>query len=239
MVKRIKICIFLSTVFFVFSCGNFAYAESSSSNDLGLWTAVNVRLPITEKFQSRFQFSPRWLDNSTDFNQFILHALLGYKFNEHLSFYQGYAWSTLYIPNFRREQRPYQELIISHDVNKISFEHRFRFEERFLQSIEGISLRGRYRLKGIYPLDKNEKWSLVLFDELFLNLNSHFDGPQAGIDQNRVYAGINHKFNENISADLGYQLQQLKKSSFQSNRLNHFIFFYLNFDLPALVEKRG
>lgn len=214
-----------------------AFASNDFENDLGLWTAVNIHAPITEKVQTRFQISPRWLDNTTDFSKFILHGLLGYKFNEHFSFYQGYAWSMIYIPNFRREQRPYQEAIISHDIGKISLDHRFRFEERFLQSVEGISLRARYRLKGAYPLDKLKKWSLVLFDEIFVNLNSHFEGPQAGIDQNRIYAGINHKFNENINSDLGYQLQYIHRSGSTRERLNHFIFFYLNFELPQLVKK--
>ena len=220
------------------TCISPALAAETFQNDFGIWSGVNVSAPITEKFQSRFQISPRWLDNATDFNQLILHGLLGYKFNKHISFFQGYAWNTLYIPNFKREQRPYQELTISHDIKKTSIEHRFRFEERFLQDIEGISLRARYRLKGMYPLDKNKKWSLVLFDELFVNLNSHFGGPQAGIDQNRIYAGINHKFNEIINADLGYQLQHQHKKGPTVDPVNHFVFFYLNFNLPALVRNK-
>ena len=219
-------------------CINHAFAHEAFNNDFGIWSAVNINAPITEKVQSRFQISPRWLNNSTDFNQLILHGLLGYKFNKHISFFQGYAWSTLYIPNFKREQRPYQELIISHNVKKLSLEHRFRFEERFIQDIEGVTLRPRYRLKASYPLDKKERWSLVLFDELFVNLNSHFGGPQAGIDQNRIYAGINHKFSERISGDLGYQLQHQHTKGSNLETLNHFVFFYLNFYLPTLVQNK-
>lgn len=218
--------------------GNCVLAKETFENDLGLWTAINVNAPIKGKFESRFQFSPRLVSNITDFNQFILHALLGYRFNEHFSFFQGYAWSTLYIPNFRREQRPYQELTFSHELSKIVLDHRFRFEERFIQDIEGISLRARYRLKGIYPLDVKKIWSLVLFDELFVNLNSHFDGPQAGIDQNRLYAGINRKLTDNTNIDLGYQLQYLNRPGPSLDRLNHFIFFYLNFNLPPMFKSR-
>ena len=238
MNKIINLWILSLVIFLVvcFQCGNYALAGETFKNDLGLWTAVNISLPIKGKFESRFQISPRWLDNATDFNQFILHGLLGYRFNKHVSFFQGHAWSTLYIPNFRREQRPYQELTISHNVRKLSFDHRFRFEERFIQDIEGISLRARYRIKGTYPLDKKEKWSLVLFDELFVNLNSHFGGPRAGIDHNRIYAGVNHKFNENISTELGYQLQHVHRPGPAVENLNHFVFFYLNFFLPPIVK---
>ena len=236
MKKNIFIVVFLSILNIGFI--NHVFASETFKNDFGLWSAVNINAPITEKVQSRFQISPRWRDNSTDFNELTLHGLLGYKFNKHLSFFQGYAWSTLYIPNFKREQRPYQELNITHNIKKVSVEHRFRFEERFLQDIEGITLRGRYRLKGSYPLDKKERWALVLFDELFINFNSHFDGPQAGIDQNRIYAGINHKFSENITADLGYQLQHQYKKGSTRDPLNHFLFFYLNFYLPTLVQNK-
>lgn len=231
-----RIALTILILIFCFESKVCVLASETFKNDLGLWTAVNVNVPIKGKFESKFQFSPRWLDNITDFNQFILHALLGYRFNKHISFFQGYAWSTLYIPRFNREQRIYQELTILQKIKKLSFEHRFRFEERFLQGIDGVSLRTRYRLKGIYPLDKNERWSLVLFDELFINLNA---GPDGAIDQNRVYAGINHKLTENISIDGGYQLQHRLNDRPTLDRLNHFVFFYLNFYLPPLFENHG
>ncbi|OGI19723.1 MAG: hypothetical protein A3B68_05025 [Candidatus Melainabacteria bacterium RIFCSPHIGHO2_02_FULL_34_12] len=217
---------------------NSACAKDTFANDFGSWTEINFYAPITEKVQTRFHIIPRLLDNATDFNELGLHGLLGYKFNEYFSFYQGYAWNTLYIPNFTREQRPYQEAIISHEVDKLQFQHRIRFEERFLQGVDGVSLRGRYRLKGTYPLDKNKKWSLVLFDELLINFNSPNDGPKAGINQNRIYAGINRRLNENISADLGYQLQHRHFPGPATETLNHFIIFYLNYSLPTLVQNK-
>ncbi len=222
-------------VFFLLNV-NYAYSKDSFSNDFGLWTAINIHAPITEKILTRFQISPRWLNNATDFDQFILHSLLGYKFNDHFSFYQGHAWTKRYIRRFTREQRPYQEAVISHEVDKLHFEHRFRFEERFLQGVDSLALRGRYRIKGIYPLDKNKKWSLVLFDELFINFNSPNNGPESGIDQNRIYAGINRRFNKNISADLGYQLQHRHNPGPRIETLNHFLFFYLNYDLPQFIK---
>ena len=215
---------------------NYSFAEDNFKNDLGLWTAINLNAPITKKIESRFQFSPRWTDNITGFNQFILHALLGYKFNDHFSFFQGYAWSTTYIPGFKSEQRPYQELDFSHKLKKILFDHRIRFEERFLEDVDRVSLRFRYKITGTYPLGKSSKWSLVLFDELFLNLNSQAGGPFAGIDQNRIYAGLNRKLTEYLSTEFGYQLQHSHKPSLPTDTLNHFIVFYLNLNLPVIAE---
>ena len=219
---------------------NPAFASKDFSNDFGLWTAVNVNVPIKGKFESRFQVSPRWLNNATDFNQFILHSLLGYRFNKHLSFFQGYAWSTYYAPRFIREQRPYNDLLISHSVDKFSFEHRFRLEERFIQDVRGASVRARYKLKGLYPLGRSKKWSLVFFDELFFNLNSPNNGPNSGIDQNRIYVGILRKLTDNFSVEGGYQLQQRltqgPNNPHKPDLLNHFLLLYLNYSLPSLAQ---
>lgn len=230
--------IFLCFYFQAFSCV-FARYE----NDFGLWTAINGTIPIGSKFENKFQISPRFLDNATGFNQFIIHELLGYKFNKHLSFYQGYAWSTYYIPRFIREQRPYNDLVVSHNVDKFSFEHRLRLEERFIQDVDGVSLRARYRLKGLYPLGKSKKWSLVFFDELFFNLNSPHNGPNSGIDQNRIYAGILRKLTDNFSIEGGYQLQQRltpgPNNPYKADLLNHFLVIYLNYRFPNLIESKN
>lgn len=205
-------------------------------SDLGLWTRTRIDIPITKKIDGRIYASPRWLDNSTDFNQFILHSLLGYKLNKNFSIWQGYAWSTTYIPTFRREQRLYNDLVLESNYKKLKIENRVRFEERFLQDIEGLSLRSRYRLKGSYPLDKKGNWSAVLFDEIFFNCNSHNSGPQAGLDQNRIYLGLNRKINEHFNIDGGYQLQHSHKKGADNDILNHFILINLNLTLPQLIK---
>ena len=68
------------------------------------------------------------------------------------------------------------------------------------------------------------------------NLNSHFSGPQTGIDQNRIFVGINRKLNENISIEGGYQLQHLHKKGSLPDGLNHFILVNLNVNLPQIVK---
>lgn len=209
----------------------------SMENDLGSWTNINLQVPITEKVHSRFQVSPRLLDNVTDFSQFITHGALGYRFNKYFSIWQGYAWSTTYIPNFRREQRLYNDVFFEHNLKKLEIENRFRFEERFLQSIEGITLRGRYRFRASYPLDKKEKWRAVFFDEIFFNCNSHYDGPQAGLDQNRIYVGLNRRINEHFNAEGGYQLQHQHREGKGNDNLNHFIMFNFNFILPTIKKE--
>lgn len=226
----------LFILFFIYLTINLCLSCCAVENDLGSWNGVSINTPITEKIHTKFYVSPRLLDNYTDFSQLILHGLLGYKFNKHFSIWQGYAWSRTYIPGLRREHRPYNDFIYENVFKNVEVESRIRFEERFLQDTEGVSLRLRYKLKGSYPIDKEKKWRVVLFDEIFTNLNSHYDGPQAGLDQNRIYIGLNRKINELFNIDAGYQLQHQHKKGKDNDTLNHFILFNLNFTLPQILK---
>lgn len=69
-----------------------------------------------------------------------------------------------------------------------------RLEERFIESASTVSIRDRIRLGAKIPLPKLKDLNLVGFNELFINLNDCEIGPQAGIDQNWIYAGIEQQY---------------------------------------------
>jgi len=50
---------------------------------------------------------------------------------------------------------------------------------------------------------------LVVQDEIFFNLNSPTNGPDSGLDQNRVFVGINRSLNKHMNVDAGYQFQSI------------------------------
>lgn len=212
-------------------------ADSHQIDDLGLWINNNITLPVTEKVYTRFQVSPRLLGNVTDFSQFILHSTLGYKVNENLSILQGHAWSTTHIPRIRREQRIYQELVYWKKFSRFNLENRVRLDERFIQNAGSFSFRPRYRLKAFFPLNKSRDLSLVVFDELFLNLTSSSSGPKRGIDQNRIYVGLRKDVSKNVSIEGGYQLQHINSPAPSLDRFNHFVLFNFDFLLPQLIRK--
>lgn len=233
--KHLKIvfCIILS---FLLLCINPSFASSHQEDDLGLWINNNISLPITEKVHTRFQISPRLLDNTTDISQFILHSVFGYKINDNVSFWQGHAWSTTYDPRFRREQRFYQEVIVEKEFSRFDIENRFRLDERFIQNAGSVVIRPRFRLKTTIPITKDKKWNLVFFDELFVNLNTASSGPQRGINQNRIYAGIKKIINKNIALEGGYQLQHINSPAPKIDKFNHFILFNFDVVLPQLIK---
>ena len=70
-----------------------------------------------------------------------------------------------------------------------------------------------------------------MYDEIFVNLNAVGNGPDSGLDQNRFFLGMNHRFTDQFNMDLGYQMQALNnRSSGLINQINHIILlqFFIN-----------
>ena len=218
---------------FLLFINNCAFAME---NDLGLWVPVYISLPVNKKFRANLEINPRIQENITHINQLFVRPSIGYQLTDNLSIWQGYGWITNYIPGFTREQRIWQQLLHEKDFSKFSLINRFRLEERFIQDVNGVPLRARYLLKTMFPFEKTKKWFFVTSDELFVNFDNHFHGPQAGIDQNRFFVGLNHKISDNVSLEGGYQMQYLNKQSPTQDRLNHIILINMYFNLPQLLK---
>ncbi len=230
---RVFYCIIIIVFFVCFYCEENAYAVE---NDLGLWAPIYLELPINKKVESRLEINTRLQDNVTALNQLVVRPSIGYNINDKLSLWAGHAWSTYYSDRFLREQRPWQQILLMNRFGKLLLVNRTRLEERFIQDVEGVSIRGRHSVKGIYSLGNKQMWELVLANELFVNLNSHFGGPQAGIDQNRFYTGIARVINKNVKVETGYQLQYINQPSPKMDRLNHAILISLFITLPQLLK---
>jgi hypothetical protein len=76
----------------------------------------------------------------------------------------------------------------------------------------------------------------VIYDEPFINIGNHFNGPQSGIDQNRFFIGLNKKMSNNVSIEGGYLMQYLNLNAPSHDRLNHNILVNLYFNLPRLLN---
>ena len=199
-----------------------ARADSYLEDDLQLWVPVYITFPVKDKIKGYFEVNPRTGDNVTDFSQLIIRPAVGYQVNDKLSLWQGYAWVTNYLGGFRNENRIFQQLIYQHKfLKKLLFIHRARLEERLIEDTGSTAIRGRYMLRAHYPLGKSKKWSLALYDEIFLNLNSVAGGPNAGLDQNRLFGGINKKINDQVNAELGYQMQLINRQAPVVDHLVH------------------
>jgi hypothetical protein len=153
----------------------------------------------------------------------------------------GYVWSRHYpygkLPsaNIVDEQRTWQQFSIRTDLGRSRIQHRYRLEQRFLRSRlldefgdpylgnTTIRHRVRYRFQIQIPLNnsvlRSRTWFVNVSDELFLGFGKNVE--KNILDQNRLYAGLGFRFNEQLNMQLGYQYQYVvKKDGLQIER-NH------------------
>lgn len=222
-----------------------AYTElgPNTTSDFRLWTPVYLTVALPSKFIAYMEVNPRLADDVTNLDQLLLRPAIGYKLTENLSIWQGYAW----VGNFNQrhtppqspffdENRIFQQVNYTHKFASVNFLSRTRLEERWIEHADGTAVRFRQMFKLTYPLPMAPDWSLVGYDEIFINLNtvgvSNGKGPGAGIDQNRFFLGINKSFNQYFNVDLGYQNQMINSRQLpgNANLINHILLlqFYIN-----------
>ena len=230
MYKINKYLLLIILLVFISSC-----PCKAVQNDLGLWTPVWITLPVNEKISTQLEISLRNQDNVTRFDQLFIRPSVTYLLNKHLSLTQGYSWNPIFHP-FKNNQRIWEQVQLSNDFSKLRLENRFRLEERFIENVSGLPIRGRYRIGTWIPLDKEKKWTFVTWDEIFVNFNSRPGGPQGGFDRNWLFAGINKKISENVNLEGGYMFQYVNNKSPSKDFLNHVILINLYVTLPQLFK---
>ena len=115
------------------------------------------------------------------------------------------------------EHRIYQQFISKQAIGKIKIQHRYRFEQRFIE--DDFKLRYRYFLSLNIPLLKtNKKYYISAYNEIFINASQ-----ENTFDRNRIYGGLGYQLNSNIKLELGYMNQIFNTSS--RDQVNVICFF--------------
>jgi len=228
-----------------------AYTELSpnTKSDFRLWAPVFLTVSLPNRFLAYMEVNPRIGDDVTNIDQLLLRPAIGYKLTDNWSIWLGYAWvgnfnqsHTPPLPSFVGENRIWQQATYTRNFESFKFMARTRMEERWIDHAGGTALRLRQMFKLTVPIPQAPEWAFVTFDEIFMNLNSvdtydevlhrNSKGPGAGIDQNRLFVGINRTFTSWLNVDLGYQNQMInnRKLEGNANLINHILLinFYIN-----------
>ena len=187
--------------------------SSTAQQETGNWimyfgtNKINEKISIHSEVQHRnYTISP------TNIEQLLLRIGLNYHFNPKAFTTIGYAHIGNHLYESERkspeieEHRIWQQFLTTNNIRRVKFEHRYRFEQRFIES--DFKMRFRYRLMLFYPLNRPviEKGSLYIgiYDELFINDKSNF------FDRNRLYAGLGYQYGGNIHFQLGILRQEVQ-----------------------------
>jgi hypothetical protein len=189
-------------------------------NDFQTWgniTAIGnlgVVTPELKSFKYWLEGQGRFGNNSSTFSQGVLRGGLGYRVNNDVSLWLGYAFVPTDQPFAKipfDEHDIWEQLLWTHKFEAVTLTSRTRVEQRFIPTGNDVGLRLLQQLKAFMPLVCAPSFSLVASDEYFVNLNKTDYGARAGFDQNWVFAGLGYNFNPNIRTEIGYMLQYINK----------------------------
>lgn len=197
------VTLFFCLILFGISVGN-ADTEEDGRFWLSLYT--QGKLPAENFFWS-MDTHPRWREEGRHFDQLILRPSVFYKLNPKASVWLGYDTIINHPASqgTHKEKRLWQQFQYQFDeVANVSFLSRTRVEQRRREDFQDVGHRVRQMVRASTPSKIHPHLSWVVFDELFVNLNQTEWGVRRGIDQNRLFLGVNWKFSDFSNVDIGY-----------------------------------
>ncbi len=205
------------------------YIATAQSSDFGNWLIYIGSKKVNSKWNIHNEVQYRNYDAIGDLEQLLLRTGVGYNLSENnhnLLLGYGYILSQNYVADTQEktdvnEHRIFQQFTSKQKIGSVSLSHRYRFEQRFVES--DFKMRLRYFLAFKVPLVKTEtlpsKLYISAYNEVFLNTESSV------FDRNRVYGGLGYQLNKNVRIEAGYMNQLFENASRDQFNLITFVNF--------------
>lgn len=181
----------------------------AQESDFGNWLIYIGNKKINQKWDIHHEIQYRNYNVAGDLEQLLLRTGIGRTFNNNKSnvlLGYGYILSENYtgIESEKlaiNEHRIFQQFISKQKIKVVNLNHRYRFEQRFVES--NYKMRFRYFLGISIPVitTENRQWYLSGYNEIFINTNT----PK--FDRNRIYGGLGLKLSDNVKLECGYMNQ--------------------------------
>jgi len=223
-VKTVRLIVAIAA--FVLSAS--VQASDDISEDFFTWagfemtTGMPAAHPALQNFRFKLFMQGRFGDDSSRFSQGLIRTGAGYVFNEKMAAWLGYDWVPTSRPLALR--RPFndhalwQQLSLQERFSFGTLISRTRFEQHFFD-IPGSSdtaqlFRQMFKFTAPLPQSLNPlstKLSLIVWNEIFANMNSTDAGTRSGFNQNRAFAGIGYPISKAKLLEIGYMNQYINR----------------------------
>jgi hypothetical protein len=202
-------------------------ASLAQDSNLGNWMIYFGNKKINPKWNWHHEVQYRNYDAIGDLEQLLLRTGIGLNLSEannNLLLGYGYILSENYLEDSDQkvsvhEHRIFQQFITRQNFGRFNLQHRYRFEQRFIESL--FRLRFRYFLSLNIPLNNREMvdntWYASTYNEIFLNTRK-----DRVFDRNRLYLGMGYKLNKTFRFELGYMNQFLPNGN--RDQINMIVF---------------
>jgi len=180
-------------------------AQETGEDKLGAWYMYSGIHRLSNKLSINSVVQVREYETINNLNTLLLLTGLSYNINSNIVTTMGYgylninsSYENLPDENKINEHRIFEQVSLKNTLWKLRFEHRYRFEQRFLDytNRKDTQYRTRYRLQVTMPL--NDTFFINVYDEIFLNLQNDI------FSQNRMYTALGMKINKSSKVQFGY-----------------------------------
>ncbi|WP_375583968.1 DUF2490 domain-containing protein [Cyclobacterium xiamenense] len=194
----------------------------AQTSEVGNWMIYFGNKKISDKWNWHHEVQYRNFNAIGDTEQLLLRTGIGYNLSENnnnLLFGYGFIYSEPYLGDTDakthfNEHRIYQQFITRQTTGRVSFQHRYRFEQRFFQ--DDTRLRLRYFLGITLALNRSQLLDHTLYlstyNELFVTTT------QPVFDRNRLYGGLGYRLSKYLRTEIGFMNQRTSNRS--RNQLN-------------------
>ena len=199
---------------------------NAQNTDTGNWFLYFGNQKINNRWNFHNEVQYRSYNFAGDLEQLLLRTGIGYNLSENNNnVLLGYAYvhSEPYIAGTdeksnTNEHRIFQQFITKEKFGRVNIQHRYRFEQRFIE--EDFKMRVRYFLSLNVPINKKEMEKNAVYasayNEIFINTEPNY------FDRDRIYGGLGYCFNKNFKVEAGVMTQILSNS----NRTQFQIMFF-------------
>lgn len=198
------------------------FTAMSQDSDLGNWMIYIGSKKLDNQWNIHNEIQYRNYNAIGDLEQLLLRTGIGKNLtdgNNNLLLGYGFIRSENYANEEDKiivnEHRVFQQFITKQTIGKVGVQHRYRFEQRFVE--DDFKLRFRYFLGLTYPL--TDQFYLSSYNEIFLNTQ------RSAFDRHRLYGGIGYKLSDKMKVEIGYMNQFL--TTMNRDQLN--LIAFLNF----------
>lgn len=213
--------------------------SQSPSGTTGGWLMYFNQTRLHDKWSIHSEAQYRSFEINPNTEQLLLRGGINYHINNAAITSIGYAYVGNYA--FDKEQlsgvqisenRIWQQFFMRNNIGRCLFEHRYRLEQRWMQSKYNNRYlnRIRYLLRVTVPLNKKEIEKNTLFlsfyDEIFIHFSST-PFSSTPFDRNRLYGAIGYQFLPNANIQVGYLAQTV--NTITKQYVQAAIFYNLDF----------
>ena len=207
---------------FCFLIVNLTLVGQIKTADIGSWGMMFNQTRIHNKWSLHSEIQFRSYEINPNTEQLLIRAGVNFHYNPSLVFTAGYGWISNYSNDekvFKNqtvdENRIWEQIILKSNNGRVNFEHRYRFEQRWITTSVNTNYRNRlrYLLRLTIPLNNNEVKKNTLFislyNEVFINLSN------VPFDRNRLFGAVGYQLNAATNIQVGYLLQTVGTKSKQ------------------------